>query len=184
MAGHEKLPGYQPDQQSIEPQLPASEIGERAHQLMEDFKQALKTTPEFLQKLSDQFFTPQPYRELLEEDDRFDSVDFMKGDSQFVVRYENEYFKKTGNGRESLYVGRSSLIPKSQDERWYEQVSLESYTTGKSKQFVEGTIRVAKGTKFTEGVDIPKNTQSAILEAQEFLVSSFGEHQSQPPPKK
>lgn len=189
MADQENLQGIRSEQQGAEPQLPLSEIGQPAYQLIKDFKRAIMATPEFAQTLQRYYFD-----ELLPSDDvfnkrqdhsthegnAFDSpIYFTKGDNRYTVEYTPTW------EREKLRITKSSQIQR----KWPPDESVDISVYGFPHERQNGQF---KGADIYHGtMDHGKNehhdtsnTLTAINKAKDFLTTNFGDTQPQPPTQK
>jgi hypothetical protein len=147
--GQENLSGQQREAQDKEPKLPQTEIGQRSYQLIQEFKQALKRTPEYKDACADAVLAETSHKEYDEgwKPNNPLVIDkpiaFIKGDYRYITQYRTE------NDSEELIVNKVPLKPDEYDWR-SDQVWLYTQVNKESRQFDGGYIQPAKRGKDAE----------------------------------
>ena len=195
MARQEQLRGHRPEEKNIEPELPQPEVGERSSQLISEFVQALKQTPEFTQALQDSYFSQRAFKgDIISKEYNPLSypIDFEKGGYKYSVQYQTKtereklivekeipytvmaYFVKGKPPEPTLWIGR-------------EDMSLSSHINQDTGEFYGGFIDYEKISYDEIEKRYPgeshRNTHTAFERVEEFLKSNFGESQAQTPPQ-
>jgi hypothetical protein len=161
------------DVETKEPRIPNRELGEPTTQLINDFTQVIKRTPEFVQALSDWYFngnttSTNPHN----HEHRIDKVKFDKGDSSYTVQYWT-----APEGDQSLIVEKRPLQAEDRDVR-EETMRLQTYKNFTGEKC--GNIHLTK-YDVDKNEDTTFNTLTTIQRAKDFLTTNFGEPQVQPP---
>jgi hypothetical protein len=189
MAGKEDLSNISKDQnarQSLdrEPFLLQQEVGKRAYQLIKDFKQAIRSTPEFAQALQDKYFA-EAQHDVFDMSIRanpdvheFDWIEFEKGDYRYSVLYG------THSEEERLTVQKMPTKHERQGyENNFETVTLRAHINQESRQFDSGYIFHKKPDKVGTGIHNSTNKWTTIQKVENFLTTNFPNPQSQTPPQ-
>jgi hypothetical protein len=175
----EILGGLRPAEQTGERQFPKTEIGHRAHQLIQDFKKAIGDTPEFTQTLKDLYFREAQHDSysMFQPANPFERpISFDKGDYSYRVHYATE------SEREGLRVDK--FPRKTEEHAWLnESVSLSAYVNRETRQFDSGHIQHSTIYKDKEG-DHPMDSPIALHRVQDFLTTNFPMPEAQPPTEK
>lgn len=169
MAGQENLRGQQPEGQEEEPYLSLPEVGQRAYQLIKDYKQAISRTSDLAQALQELYFADIPHDEysMLKTPNPLEhAIIFVKGDYRYGVKYTAE------TEMEELRIDKS---PVEEDNLPSESICLIAYVDSQTRLFDAGTIQYSKFPR-DEKPDSHINTQTAVQKVQNFLKTNFGDN--------
>ena len=168
--------------QRREPFLLQHEVGKRAYQLITDFKQVIRSTPEFAQALQDKYFAEAQHDEFdMSYTDnprihKFDWIEFEKGNYRYSLLYN------THSEEERLTVQKTSTKDKRQGyEDNFETVTLRAHINQESRQFDSGYIFYKKPDE--NGLHTSINKLTTIKRVKNFLTTNFPNLQSQTPPQ-
>jgi hypothetical protein len=190
MPRQEQLRVTRPDaqaKQAKEPELPTSEVREPALQLIRDFMEVIKRTPEFQQTLQDLPLTEAQRADIWNEDDPYqDAIIFGKGDYSYQVKHSQ--FRSFLEDDKDRYtkVFDATKYSKRQGDFSYDSVNIKAAPPPNpdSLNIVGGMIIHIKDDDRRDvfggnKIYVSSNKPSTIQEVKDFLTTNFGKPQSQ-----